>query len=92
MCKALTADERNRKFKYGHAVPRSWIPDFNATHQKPQAKPMDTPELMAHLDQALQQQRRAIRWGGHGRSTLRSLSCSSWQVQSKITHSGAAVA
>ena len=30
----MTADERNRALKYGPGVPRSWIPDFNATHQQ----------------------------------------------------------
>ena len=59
----MTADERNRALKYGPGVPRSWIPDFNATHQQQGAKPVDTPELLAELDRALQQQRRAIRQG-----------------------------
>lgn len=28
----MTSEERNRRMKYGHEVPRSWIPEFNATH------------------------------------------------------------
>lgn len=31
----MTSEERNRKIKYGHRVPRSWIPDFNLTHKRP---------------------------------------------------------
>ncbi|MBM5801989.1 MAG: hypothetical protein FJ077_14450 [Cyanobacteria bacterium K_DeepCast_35m_m2_023] len=61
--KAMTAEERNRTLKYGPAVPRSWIPDFNATHQGQGAKPVDTPELLSELERALQRQRRAIRQG-----------------------------
>jgi hypothetical protein len=29
----MTSEERNRKMKYGHDIPRSWIPDFNMPHQ-----------------------------------------------------------
>ena len=25
----MTSEERNRRLKYGHEVPRSWIPEFN---------------------------------------------------------------
>ena len=28
----MTSDGSNRRMKYGHAVPRWWIPDFNLTH------------------------------------------------------------
>jgi hypothetical protein len=30
----MTAEERNRKMKHGHIVPRSWIPEFNLTHRR----------------------------------------------------------
>jgi hypothetical protein len=30
----MNAEERNRRLKYGTAVPRSWIPDFNMTHRR----------------------------------------------------------
>ena len=30
----MTAEERNQKMKYGHLVPRSWIPEFNLTHKR----------------------------------------------------------
>lgn len=59
----MTADDRNKKLKYGTDVPRSWIPDFNATHHQHQAKPVNTPDLLTELDQALRLQRRAIRQG-----------------------------
>jgi hypothetical protein len=29
----MTSEERNRRMKYGHDVPRWWIPDFNVTHK-----------------------------------------------------------
>ena len=29
----MTSEERNRRMKYGHDVPRWWIPDFNMTHK-----------------------------------------------------------
>lgn len=28
----MTSEDRNRRMKYGHDVPRWWIPDFNTTH------------------------------------------------------------
>jgi len=28
----MTSDDRNRRMKYGHDVPRWWIPEFNNTH------------------------------------------------------------
>jgi|LakMenE18May11ns_1017448.scaffolds.fasta_scaffold9893922_2 hypothetical protein len=31
----MTSEERNRRLKYGHDVPRWWIPEFNATHKNP---------------------------------------------------------
>lgn len=31
--KLMTSEQRNRRMKYGHAVPRWWIPDFNLTHR-----------------------------------------------------------
>jgi len=61
--RAMTADRNNEKLKYGHEVPRSWIPDFNATHPKQEAKPVDAPELLSELDKAVRHQRRAIRQG-----------------------------
>jgi hypothetical protein len=30
----MTSEERNRRLKYGHEVPRSWIPEFHANHKK----------------------------------------------------------
>lgn len=33
----MTSDERNRKLKYGHEVPRWWIPEFNLTHRRAEA-------------------------------------------------------
>jgi hypothetical protein len=35
----MTSEERNRRMKYGHEVPRSWIPEFNATHPNPTNTP-----------------------------------------------------
>jgi hypothetical protein len=35
----MTSEERNRRMKYGHEVPRSWIPEFNATHPNPTNNP-----------------------------------------------------
>jgi len=29
----MTSEERNRKMKYGHDIPRSWIADFQMSHQ-----------------------------------------------------------
>jgi chemotaxis response regulator CheB len=29
---AMTAEDRNRRAKWGHDMPRSWISDFNMTH------------------------------------------------------------
>ena len=29
----MTSEERSRRMKVGHAVPRWWIPDFNLTHR-----------------------------------------------------------
>lgn len=29
----MTSEDRNRRMKYGHDVPRWWIPDFNMTHK-----------------------------------------------------------
>jgi predicted nucleic acid-binding Zn ribbon protein len=31
----MTAEERNRRIKYGHDVPRWWIPDFNVSQELP---------------------------------------------------------
>ena len=31
----MTAEERNRLIKYGHDVPRWWIPDFNVSQELP---------------------------------------------------------
>ena len=28
----MTAEDRNRRAKWGHDIPRSWISDFNMTH------------------------------------------------------------
>lgn len=28
----MTSEDRNRRMKYGHDVPRSWIAEFNTTH------------------------------------------------------------
>ena len=28
----MTAEDRNRRAKWGHGIPRSWISDFNMTH------------------------------------------------------------
>jgi len=30
----MTSEDRNRRMKYGHDVPRWWIPEFNNTHKK----------------------------------------------------------
>lgn len=30
----MTSEDRNRRIKYGHDVPRWWIPEFNNTHSK----------------------------------------------------------
>jgi parvulin-like peptidyl-prolyl isomerase len=30
----VTTEDRNRRIKYGHNVPRWWIPEFNNTHRK----------------------------------------------------------
>ncbi len=30
----VTSEDRNRRIKYGHNVPRWWIPEFNNTHSK----------------------------------------------------------
>lgn len=30
----MTSDERNRRMKYGHEVPRWWIPEFHNTHKR----------------------------------------------------------
>ena len=30
----MTSEDRNRRIKYGHNVPRLWIPEFNNTHSK----------------------------------------------------------
>jgi hypothetical protein len=30
----VTSEDRNRRIKYGHNVPRLWIPVFNNTHSK----------------------------------------------------------
>jgi hypothetical protein len=31
----MTSEERNRRIKYGHDVPRWWIPDFNRPPEPP---------------------------------------------------------
>jgi hypothetical protein len=59
----MTSDERNKKLKYGPEVPRSWIPDFNTTHQEQRVDTVNTSELLSELDKALRSQRRAIRHG-----------------------------
>jgi hypothetical protein len=33
----MTSEERNRRIKYGHDVPRWWIPDFNRPPESPPA-------------------------------------------------------
>jgi hypothetical protein len=30
----MTAEDRNNRAKWGHSLPRSWIPDFNMTHRR----------------------------------------------------------
>jgi hypothetical protein len=30
----MTSDDRNRRMKHGHDVPRCWIPEFHNTHKK----------------------------------------------------------
>jgi hypothetical protein len=34
----MTSEERNRRMKYGHDVPRWWIPDFHNTHKRERDK------------------------------------------------------
>ena len=37
----MTADERNRRLKYGSDVPRWWIPDFNRPPEPPPPQQQD---------------------------------------------------
>ncbi len=37
----MTADERNRRLKYGSDVPRWWIPDFNRPPEPPTPQQQD---------------------------------------------------
>ncbi|MCX5947813.1 MAG: hypothetical protein NTY67_06425 [Cyanobacteria bacterium] len=34
----MTSEDRNRRMKYGHDVPRWWIPEFNRTHNEDEGK------------------------------------------------------
>ena len=44
----MTADERNRRIKYGHEVPRWWIPDFNVSQELPsRQQPQGSPSHAA---------------------------------------------
>jgi hypothetical protein len=36
----MTAEDRNRRAKWGHDIPRSWISDFNMTH--PTGRPQES--------------------------------------------------
>jgi len=74
----MTSDDRNRRMKYGHDVPRWWIPEFNNTHKKegekeksPTSKPpagpsgdelLSTAKLQRTRQQLFEQQRR---WAEH---------------------------
>lgn len=57
----MTAEERNRRMKWGSEITRLWIPDFNMTHQRaatdPTVKAGEVEELIHRLDTRIRRRR-----------------------------------
>ena len=53
----MIAEERNEKMKHGQEVPRSWIPDFNLTHNRAIHPPQNqtSENLSSHDTQLLKE-------------------------------------
>jgi hypothetical protein len=54
---AMTSEDRNRRAKWGHDVPRSWISDFNMTHSVGDRSQLSEEELIERVRAKARRQR-----------------------------------
>lgn len=57
----MTAEERNRRMKYGNEFPHSWFADFNVIPRPSNANHGEGDGIAAELTQVMRQRRREIR-------------------------------